>query len=50
MTLEERIRQRAYEMWEEAGRPAGRAEEYWQKARAEVAAEDAAADEDPQNA
>ena len=50
MTLKERIRQRAYEMWEEAGRPAGKAEEYWEMARAEVAAEDAAADEDPRHA
>jgi Protein of unknown function (DUF2934) len=39
MTLEERVRHRAYELWEEAGRPAGRAEEFWQQARAEVEAE-----------
>jgi Protein of unknown function (DUF2934) len=39
MTLEERVRHRAYELWEEAGRPAGRAEEFWRQARAEVEAE-----------
>jgi len=39
---EERVRHRAYELWEEAGRPAGRAEEFWQQARAELAAADAA--------
>ncbi len=30
---EERIRQKAYEIWVEEGRPHGRAEEHWTKAR-----------------
>jgi Protein of unknown function (DUF2934) len=35
--LHERIRQRAYLIWEREGRPEGRAEEYWARAEAEVA-------------
>lgn len=38
--LETRIRERAYAMWEEDGRPEGRAEEYWERARRFVEAED----------
>ena len=30
---EERIRQRAYSLWKMEGRPEGRAEEYWHRAR-----------------
>ena len=30
---EERIRQRAYQLWEEDGAPERRAEEYWHRAR-----------------
>src|SRR6185437_14972358 len=30
---EERIRERAYQLWEEDGAPDGRAEEYWHRAR-----------------
>lgn len=30
---EERIRKRAYQLWEEDGGPEGRAEEYWHRAR-----------------
>ncbi|MFP5478084.1 MAG: DUF2934 domain-containing protein [Alphaproteobacteria bacterium] len=37
----ERIRLRAYEIWEEAGRPAGKDAEHWQQAQAELAAKDA---------
>ncbi len=33
---EERIRERAYQLWEQAGRPAGRSEEFWFAARAEI--------------
>lgn len=33
---EQRIRDLAYRMWEEDGRPEGRAAEYWQRAEAEV--------------
>lgn len=39
---EDRIRRRAYEIWEREGRPAGREEEHWHKAAREVEAEDAA--------
>jgi hypothetical protein len=35
-SFEERVRQRAYELWEEAGRPVGRADDYWRQARAEL--------------
>ena len=35
-TFEQRVRQRAYELWEEAGRPGGKAEDYWGRARAEI--------------
>jgi hypothetical protein len=31
------VRRRAYELWEEAGRPVGRADDYWRQARAELA-------------
>ncbi|MDX5351104.1 MAG: DUF2934 domain-containing protein [Paracoccaceae bacterium] len=40
-TETERIRQRAYAIWEDAGRPAGRADEHWQQAQADLAAQDA---------
>jgi hypothetical protein len=43
----ERIRQRAYELWEQEGRPEGRAEEYWRRAEAEVPAEGGTADMNP---
>jgi hypothetical protein len=33
-SFEERVRLRAYEPWEKAGRPAGRADDYWRQARA----------------
>ena len=38
--LEERIRRKAYELWEEEGRPAGREMDHWDKARILVAIED----------
>ena len=31
--LETRIRERAYALWEEDGRPEGQADEYWERAR-----------------
>jgi len=37
---EERTRERAYEIWERAGRPAGKAVEHWLQAEAEIAAEE----------
>lgn len=36
---EQRIRQRAYEIWEREGRPHGRDAEHWQQAAAEIDAE-----------
>lgn len=36
ITTEEQIRLRAYQIWEEEGRPEGRAEEHWQRASDEV--------------
>ena len=38
--LETRIRERAYVLWEEDGRPEGRAEEYWERARRFIEAEE----------
>lgn len=37
MQDEHRIRQRAYEIWEREGRPAGRHDEHWDQARRELA-------------
>ncbi|SAL03723.1 hypothetical protein AWB77_06856 [Caballeronia fortuita] len=37
---QDRIRRRAYEMWEREGGPEGRAEEFWEKAIASLEAED----------
>lgn len=37
--MEERIRQRAYELWEDRGRPASGAEEYWYQAEREIRGE-----------
>jgi Protein of unknown function (DUF2934) len=34
----ERIRQRAYELWERDGRPPDRADEYWLQAEQDIAA------------
>jgi hypothetical protein len=36
----ERIKQRAYDYWEEEGRPRGRHKEHWLRAEREIAAED----------
>lgn len=38
--LETRVRERAFALWEEDGSPEGRAEEYWERARRLIAAED----------
>jgi hypothetical protein len=38
-TMEQRIRDRAHKIWEEEGRPEGRAETHWERARALVASE-----------
>jgi Protein of unknown function (DUF2934) len=34
--LQQRIRERAYELWERSGRPDGRADEYWWQAEREL--------------
>lgn len=38
---EERIRQRAHELWEREGRPEGRAQEHWERAAQDLDREDA---------
>ncbi|MDR5782716.1 DUF2934 domain-containing protein [Caballeronia sp. LZ065] len=38
---QDRIRRRAYEIWEREGSPDGRAEEFWQQAKTSLEAEDA---------
>jgi hypothetical protein len=38
-TMEQRIRDRAHKIWEEEGRPEGRAETHWERARPLVASE-----------
>ena len=40
-TIEDRVRDRAYALWEKDGRPDGRSDEYWQQARSEAEAEEA---------
>ena len=40
---EQRIRERAYRMWESEGRPEGRAEQYWHRAEELVEDENQAA-------
>jgi hypothetical protein len=41
MSKEEQIRRKAYELWEAAGSPEGRADEFWEEARASVGGDDA---------
>jgi len=53
MKNEERVRQRAYEIWEQAGRPEGRETEHWQQAVEEITVEEEgslsiAGEEDPE--
>ena len=36
---EERIRERAYHLWEQDGSPEGRADEYWDRASRQILAE-----------
>lgn len=38
--LEDRIRQRAYELWEAEGRPDGRDADHWERARRQVMEQD----------
>lgn len=37
--MEERVRQRAHELWEQAGRPEGQQEQHWRQASQEISAE-----------
>ncbi len=37
---EDRIRERAYRLWEKSGKPDGRRDHFWQQAVAELEAED----------
>jgi len=43
---QQRIRERAYTLWEQEDRPDGRAAEHWALARRQVAAAEAALDEE----
>lgn len=45
---EQRIRQRAYELWEKAGAPDDHTDEYWHQAEAEIAGENRE-DEEPRD-
>lgn len=40
------IRERAYQLWEQAGRPEGGDVEFWERARAQVEREQAERDQD----
>ncbi len=40
-TMDERIRDRAYALWEQNGHPEGRAKEHWHQAQSDLKAEDA---------
>jgi Protein of unknown function (DUF2934) len=44
---EERIRQRAYALWQSEGHRDGRHEDHWHRAEREIAAEEAGPDEAP---
>ena len=37
---EQRVRERAYEIWQNAGRPEGKSVEHWLQAEAEITAEE----------
>ncbi len=43
---EERVRERAYEIWERAGRPSDKALEHWLQAEAEVKSEEKGLEEE----
>ena len=46
-TVEDRIRKRAYELWESDGSPEGRPDDYWLRAQAQIEAEGEAGDTEP---
>ena len=41
---EQKVRERAYQIWESEGRPEGKSDEHWARAQAEIAAEEGEAD------
>ncbi|MBC8748567.1 MULTISPECIES: DUF2934 domain-containing protein [Paraburkholderia] len=41
---EEKVRVRAYQLWEKDGSPEGRADEYWEQARIQIDEEESGAD------
>jgi hypothetical protein len=43
---EHRVRDRAYQLWEQAGRPEGKSEEFWLQAETEISAEERGLDEE----
>jgi hypothetical protein len=43
---EQRVRERAYELWERAGRPEGTSAQHWAQAEAEISAEEQGLDEE----
>jgi hypothetical protein len=45
--IEDVIRRRAYELWQQAGCPEGRSDEFWHAARAEIEGEGEGAHEAP---
>ncbi len=45
--IEQRIRERAYQLWEQAGRPHERSEEFWLAARQEIEGDDPPAGDRP---
>ena len=45
-SIEDRVRERAYALWEQDGRLNGRSDDYWRQARSEVEAEEAGARND----
>jgi Protein of unknown function (DUF2934) len=43
---EEQIRKRAFELWEQAGKPEGREDEFWNQAQRELQGEEESGDPD----
>lgn len=43
---EQQVRERAYALWEQAGKPEGKADDYWQQAEREIGGEDDTHDPD----
>lgn len=43
---EQRVRERAYEIWLRAGQPEGKSNEHWRQAEAEISAEEQGLDEE----